>query len=47
VVYVDKVLVVLGSAWCSGMDNHCTVQNPREDRFVVTDVSKTGLIRKI
>jgi hypothetical protein len=47
VACVDKVLVVLGSAWCSGMHNHCTMQNPREDHYVVTVVSKIGLIRKI
>jgi len=35
---VDKVLVVLGSAWHSGMHNHRTVQNPQEDRYVVTVV---------
>jgi hypothetical protein len=35
---VDNVLMVLGSAWCSGMHNHCTVQNPWEDYYVLTVV---------
>lgn len=44
---VDKMLVVLGSARCSGMRNHCTVQNSWEDCYVITVVSKVGHIRKI